>query len=235
MVFATDRIWENSYFKPTITDEKNPDIEAYMINALDSVRNYKSDRPFYKYPKVDGRYTISNLPCVKLYLLDTGIIEYFVDFESNYQYVFFNKCNSSIYFLSGGTKSFSKIISQFLTTKLDKKNVLSLIDLYLNTQSFSYPYFIIGSFQDFEKADPASEYFSEDEFKNDSTVVANNVKPPKINELGNQMEIRIYTWEQSNGDLEFWYFRISNQKIEIIEKHDVAKEIGRYQKWRGVK
>ncbi|UCE67618.1 MAG: hypothetical protein JSU85_06320, partial [Candidatus Zixiibacteriota bacterium] len=56
MIFAPDRIWKNPYFNPAITEEKNPDIETYMINALDSVRNSKTDRLFYEYPKVEARY-----------------------------------------------------------------------------------------------------------------------------------------------------------------------------------
>jgi hypothetical protein len=235
MVFAPDRIWANSYFKPTITEEKNLEIEAYMIHVLDSLRMGQSERPFYKYPKVEARYTLNNLPCIKIYLLDTGVIEYGEDFESNYQYVFFSECDSSIYHLRGGIDSFSKIVRQFLATKLDKNNSLSLIDLYLNTQSFSYPYYIIGSYEDFSKVDPASGYFSENEFKNDSTIVSNVVKPPEINETKGQIDVKIYTWEQSTGDIDFWYFRISNQNMEIIETHTTAEQIGRYQKWRGVK
>lgn len=233
MIFAPDRICENPFFKPSITEKKNPDIEAYMIHVLDSVRNSKTDRPFYKYPEVEERYTISNLPCVKMYLLNTGIIEYGVDFESNYQFVFFNECDSSIYYFRGGIESFSKIVRQFLTTELNENNVLDLIDLYLNTQSFSYPYYIIGSYEDFSNADPASEYFSDDEFKNDSTIVSNVVKPPEINKVENHIDIKIYTWEQSTGNIDFWYFKVSKDSMEIIKTSNMAKQIGPYQKWRG--
>ncbi len=243
-ISGTQLIFEGGLLPPRELASENKKYEDEALSLVDSLRSTekrpfldsiivaKGHKPIPFTPKVEERYSFDDVPCLHFYYLSTGSIDFGWDYNTNYQYLFYNNCNSSIYRLGGGLESFNNVFRQLIVAANDSSSLEKLIMLYLNTKTYSNIYFEVNSFDDILVHYPDTLSWFSGELNYDRRLINGLLKNRPEYYVKDSQEIRLYTWNLSNGKIEYWHFKIKDGKLVLVYSLPLAGQIGPYQMWR---
>jgi hypothetical protein len=224
-ISGTELIFEGGLLPPHELAGENKEYEEEALLLVDSLRSTekrpfldsiivaKGHKPIRFAPKIEERYSFDDFPCLHFYYLSTGSIEFGWDYNRNYNYLFYNNCNSSIYRLGGGLESFNKVFRPLIVAANDSSSLEKLIMLYLNTETYSHIYFEMNSFEDILVHYPDTLLWAGDELNCDRKLINDLLENRPEYYLKDSQEIRLYTWNLSNGDIKYWHFKIQDGKL----------------------
>ncbi|MEE9553751.1 MAG: hypothetical protein V3W18_05585 [candidate division Zixibacteria bacterium] len=244
-VSGTELVFRGGLLPPDKLANENKEYEDEALSLLDSLRTTntafslfdsklaaKDYKPNPFTPIIDERNNFDGFPCLHFYLVSTGIIEYGTDYNTNYEYLFYNSCNSSIYCLGSGLEPFNNVFQPLITAVADSSSLKKLVMLYLNTITFSSIYFEVDSFDDIITHYPDTLLWSSEEFNYDRTLIKNLLKNKQNLDTNDRQEIQMYTWNLATGNFDYWHFRMIDDSLLLEYSLTLINGFGPYQRWR---
>ena len=208
-----------------------PEIEVVALKKIDSMKVVETLNKFECFPEIWGRQFFARIPCLKSYYLwaclDVNDMP-----KDVYRMILFNVCDSSVYHFGGDLATFSQVMRLYLQQDLLAKEVLEVLEFYLNTLSIENPYYIVGSGDDFQRVydehstgdlEKDTTFYKIWEWQRDKNLVDRFVHPPKAKKLRGGFEIEFYSWEYYDGNIEYWRFKVVAGNVELV-KHAVLME-----------
>jgi len=225
-------IRDSDDWKVYSSDSVNVDVESYVLRTIDEIKYHETGKDYRCFPKIEYRYEFSDLWNISIYKLFT--CEAVLNYDNNYDWVIFNKEDSSMYHFGGNLRSFNGVFSNYLKNNYDNKNIIKLLWLYLNTlENEQNAYYIINDTSDFEKLYQIFERPDREVKKGEDTAIVNKViEPIRIQNLEYEKfgiklnKICLYTWKWPSGSIEEWHFVISKDRITIDNVKELAKHLG---------
>jgi hypothetical protein len=236
-----------------------PDCEQYLLD--ETTKEYKSylkkERAMRVFIPliVEKRYYFQTFPEFKLYKTQGSNVLMSGRGELPFSCALINCIDSSLYFFGGDTISFNILINTFLPKIIKNDLIKDLISLYLyslSTEFSHYPLFSINNYEDIWISynleldnDLAREHrekgktsrvrqmmiLSEEEVDEDIVAVNRIIKNYSMSIVEDSKVAEIYTWEELDGEIEFWRFKINNESFRILERKTIAKKFGPFKWW----
>jgi hypothetical protein len=205
-------------------------FENVIIMKAESLRISESGSNYHITPFVLYNFLFKKMPNIRLYHLSDAT-ESNLDINENYLWILANEKDSTIYRFGQGIPAFSKVIKDYVSITMDTSSVYSLIELYINTISANHTNYILKSGAFFEKIvleGPRTFLYSDQQAKIDIAKAYKTIKAPVVKRKSRQIDVKLYTWDEYNGDLIYWNFVIKNNDISIRESKTIIKCIGPY-------
>jgi hypothetical protein len=245
IISGTGLVFESGLLPERYLTCENKEYENRALSLLDSlIADDKSLRPFdsiliskgFKlYPdtlEIVSRYYFSGIPCLYFYFLNTGSIDYGWDFRMNFKYLYYNYCNSSIYYLGSGLESFGKVFQPLIADARDSTSFTKLVMLYLNTITFSGIYYELRSFDDLLVRYADTLLHAGQELDCDRNIVNQIFENRPERYVHDTQEMRIFTWSLSTGAIDYWHFQIEEDALVLRYSKTITRGVGPYQRWR---
>ena len=70
--------------------------------------------------------------------------------------------------------------------------------------------------------------FPPEKKKNEIELVHKVLKPVKLVMENDKIDIELFTWEEHNGFIDFWHFRITASSMELLKNELKFKAVGPY-------
>lgn len=230
-----------------LLNDVNEEYEGFM-KSLNSIE-------YFKPVKVDQRYYFNQITGLKLYDVSKNMVYFTGRMEFLKSCALINCNDSSIYYFGGDTISFGNVINSFMPEIVEKNLIKDLISLYLCTLSTKFSTYPLFSINDYENIwisynleldnDLAREHrkkgeigrvrqmmiFSEEEIDEDIAAINRIIKNYSVSVVEDSFVVEINTWEELNGEIEFWRFTINEESFRILERKTVAKNFGPFKWW----
>ncbi len=240
-------------------DTINTGCEQFLLNDVnEEYEGFMKSMNYIEYFKpvrIDERYYFNQIPGLKLYDASKNMVYFTGRMELLKSCALINCNDSSIYYFGGDTILFNNVIKNFLPEIIEKNLIKDLISLYLcslSTKFSTYPLFLINDYENIWISynleldnDLAREHrekgeigkvrqmmiFSEEEIDKDIAAVNRIIKNYSISSDDDSYVAEVYTWEELDGEIEFWRFKINNESFRILERKTVAKNFGPFKWW----
>ena len=216
-------------------------LDEFIIDKIKTIRHKENGSKFVNYCHIIHEYSFRELPFLKLYLLDSGD-SWPLGGSYPYNYLLFNKSDSSLYHFGGDEKTFTQVIKPTLSEVIKENRFLDLIKLYLYSLDDDNLYYALESIQAYENIWQAEiEHFKgrpykvdrvdPENIKNDLSSVKNIFKPILIEKGFWSTIVQIYSWEWEDGKVELWEFSISKRRFKVKSRQIILQFAGPHS-WR---
>jgi hypothetical protein len=205
-------------------------FENVLIMKAESLRISESGSNYHITPFVLYNFLFKKIPNIRLYHLSDAT-ENNLEIDENYLWILANKKDSTIYRFGQGILAFTKVIKDYISITMDTSSVYSLVELYINTISANHTNYILKSGAFFERIvleGPRTFLYSDQQAKIDIAKAYKTIKAPVVKRKPGQIDIKLYTWDEYNGDLIYWNFVIKDNDISLKENKTIKKCIGPY-------
>jgi hypothetical protein len=222
--------------KTADTKEKPNSYPNYQVPHNDSSLSMYPNK-FNKFPIIDGKWHFTLDSCLIMYSVYTGFTLYDAP-RDVFESALYNQCNLSIYHFGGDINAFSRVVEDYLRNNYQSPHIIELLRLYINTFTDESRVYILQSsdyvdslfnlhiyeFLGESKDDYAKK--RRKDLENDRENVKKLIKNVNVNTFPGSMTLEFYTWNYSSGNLEKWKFRATKESLELIERSNIAKNIG---------
>lgn len=219
-------------------EESNSNWEWEMLQILASMKAYETARRFQCDLEIYGRYSLREIPEIRIYVLSTCIpppgSEIKDMAEYYYGYVFYNIDKHRVYYFGAGESAFATVFSTYLAEHYDKPEIVDLLWLYLNSTSpTERAYYrlddtlsIDSIYSRFGVLDSSNIFYDYDGYTEDRELMSKAIKPVELKNYPEYSEISFYTWERGKGTIEYYKFKITKSSIEMIEWRKISSGVG---------
>jgi hypothetical protein len=233
---ASSKIEQLKLFGVEAIDSLPKQYEDMVIGKIDSIRKEECVVPFFDGIDIKQKLAFAALPCLQMFAIEDGREDNLIN-NSHKQFLF-NKCDSSVYPFGGGAVRYSKFMKAYLPSIIQKGDsaVKALASLYIYSSSIADNYQIISNsynflqiWRDESKIRPAlRRSASENEIKNESMLVMHRISEFEAIPKKDYYEVYAATWDQIDGAVEEWRFRVSNNIFELLYHRVIMYNVGPY-------
>lgn len=231
---SIDHIVESKMYGIEHMDKVNETaFEEYAITLLDSIFVVTPEGVEYYLPRIDRRYRLNQMPCVRVYHLQPGTLRQRGVESDPARWVLFNKCDTTFNYFGNGIKGYCRVLEPYLRNIESPKEIVNTFVLYLNTISARNPYYLIESIDSFDALfdDPVlkGNIISRHRDLDDERLeIANQIKPSVFTIYKNSCKIELYTWEYIHGYIDHWIILYQEDSISIVRKKRLIRYVGPY-------
>jgi hypothetical protein len=237
-LFSVDHIIDIQLYGAFMDSSEFTLSETFGRNLIHSLKPDSTIKAFCKSPWAWERYSLSKAPCIKIFFLSPRETEEGWPFNFE-DWILFNACDSSACFFGANPNEYYKVSHDLIGVDSSDSNILNFVLLYLQIRAprFCY-YYIMQSAANFDSLYTLFRqkgYYKEDSIlrppekrMKDISIAQEYIKPIKINKLKDRIEIKLFTWEELGGELEFWHFLIKANSMKLLERTSSANEVGPY-------
>jgi hypothetical protein len=222
-------------YEDTIIDRS---LDGLILNKIKRILDARGVGSNFKEVNftIKKRYMFTDLNSIRMYEIDPKMsVEYPVlsknSWTDYYQQVLLNTNDSSIYYFGDKIKAFSSVIKSLLPAILANNKVAELVAAYIMASNPGKEYYVIENpanlVSGFEKyASSYDSIYTKQKLAADIKLISKTTSTPDIKFLNDGQEIKIFTWEQSYGEIESWIFRVNKSKIKLVKRSKIASGIG---------
>jgi hypothetical protein len=209
------------------------DFGQALSNSLDTQKGLFCENPW-----ITWSYSFEKAPCIKIFLLSPRKEDQKWPLDKN-DWVIFNACDSSACLFGSTPNEFYKTTKILIGNNASEQDYMDYILFYLSTRSFkNYYYFILKSSLDFDLLyndyvkkgyyNEGSALYPSQKINKDIESVHKIVKPPLLTQSGAITHIKLFTWEDCGGDIDYWHFEITQETMKDIDRKTILHEVGPY-------
>jgi hypothetical protein len=213
-------------------DALDSTLDRYVTDASVKLFIDEVGIPINFPPEANCNGSFGDSPCLKL--CSTNFVPYINDAnESCYRQYLFNECDSSVYHFGGDTYKYHQVLRSYLDQNFDSIKIYTYFNLYLNTLSVDDAYYILDSTAFVNNILSRCLYDDDDTLrypnsKRDIDIkwISLNVKPMQIIKDDDYYYVKLYSWDQIYGKVEYWSFILNKEFMQIIRHSILNNDLG---------